>query len=150
MVIDKRTGENKTKKIGDDNLQIYNKHYAHLRRYFYNAISAGHKFDLIEPAVQGVMYCGKLFQYEKIYKEKGCSAERIRKCREKDQRPVIEAFLKWADQQKPKNGDCLIKALTYLQSFQPYMMNYLLDGNCSFSNNLSEQNIKTVVLGRKT
>lgn len=24
MVIDKRTGENKTKKIGDDNLQIYN------------------------------------------------------------------------------------------------------------------------------
>ena len=123
--------------------------YAHLRRYFYNAIPAGHKSDLTEPAVQGVMYCDKLFQYEKIYKEKGYSAERIRKRREKDQRPVIEAFLKWADQQKPKNGDRLIKALTYLESCRPYMMNYLLDGNCSLSNNLSEQNIKTVVLGRK-
>ena len=123
--------------------------YAHLRRYFYNAIPAGHKSDLTEPAVQGVMYCDKLFQYEKIYKEKGYCAERIRKRREKDQRPVIEAFLKWADQQRPKNGDRLIKALTYLQSCRPYMMNYLLDGNCSLSNNLSEQDIKTVVLGRK-
>lgn len=123
--------------------------YAHIRRYFYKAIPAGHQDDLTEPAVQGVMYCDKLFRFERIYKEKGYSAEQIRKHREKDQRPVIEAFLSWADRQKPKNGDRLIKALTYLQSCRPYMMNYLQDGNCSISNNLSEQAVKNVVIGRK-
>lgn len=123
--------------------------YAHIRRYFYNAIPAGHKDDLTEPAVQGVMYCDKLFRFENIYKEKGYSPEQIRKRREKDQKPVIEAFLSWADRQNPKNGDRLIRALTYLNNCRPYMMNYLQDGRCSLSNNLSEQAIKNVVIGRK-
>ncbi|MCQ2502000.1 MAG: IS66 family transposase, partial [Lachnospiraceae bacterium] len=123
--------------------------YAHLRRYFFRAIPAGHADDLTEPAVQGMMYCDKLFRFEKIYKTKGLSAKQIQKRREKDQRPVIEAFLRWADQQNPKNGDRLIRALTYLQNCRPYMMNYLEDGNCSISNNLSEISIKNVVIGRK-
>lgn len=123
--------------------------YVHLRRYFFRAIPSGHAEDLTEPAVQGMMYCDKLFRFERTYKEKGLSAKQIQKRREKDQRPVIEAFLKWADQQHPKNGDRLISALTYLQSCRPYMMNYLEDGNCSISNNLSEISIKNVVIGRK-
>lgn len=123
--------------------------YAHIRRYFVRAIPKGHDSDMSEPAVQGVMYCDKLFRYEAIYAAKGYSAMQIQKRRIKDQEPIIDAFLKWADQQKPKNGDRIIKALNYLNNCRPYMKNYLQDGNCSLSNNISENSIRPVVLGRK-
>lgn len=37
----------------------------------------------------------------------------------------------------------LIKALTYLQSYRTYMMNYFLDGSCSLSNIPTQRNIKS-------
>ncbi|MDO4492104.1 MAG: transposase [Lachnospiraceae bacterium] len=61
----------------------------------------------------------------------------------------LQAFLKWADSQHPKNGDRLIRALTYLQNCRPYIMNYLEDGNCSICNGLSENSIRPLVVGRK-
>jgi hypothetical protein len=67
----------------------------------------------------------------------------------KDEKPVIEAFLSWLDQLHPKTGDSIIKAITYSQNCRPYMMNYLKDGACSLSNNLSENSIRPVVMGRK-
>ncbi len=123
--------------------------YAHLRRYFVRAIPKGHEADLMEPAVQGVMYCDKLFRFEKMYAEKGYSAEQKRKHRLKDEEPIIDAFLQWADRQQPEKGDGLRKALTYLNNCRPYMKNYLKDGNCSFSNNWSENSLRGVVVGRK-
>ena len=44
--------------------------YAHIRRYFMEAIPKGHEKDFNHPAVQGVLYCNKLFEYERTYKEK--------------------------------------------------------------------------------
>lgn len=35
--------------------------YAHIRRYLYEAIPKGKGNDVTEPAVQGVLYCNKLF-----------------------------------------------------------------------------------------
>ena len=35
--------------------------FAHIRRYLIQAIPKGHERDYTEPAVQGVMYCNKLF-----------------------------------------------------------------------------------------
>ena len=49
--------------------------------------------DYSNPAVQGVLYCNKLFEYERTYKEKGLSYRQIEKRRLKDQKPVIEGFL---------------------------------------------------------
>lgn len=123
--------------------------YAHIRRYFLKAIPHGHDKDYACPAVQAVLYCDKLFEYERKYIEKSYTFEQIRDHRLKDEEPVIDKFLEWADKQHPKNGDGIIKALTYLNGCRPYMKNYLNDGRCSLSNNLSEQNIKTVVMGRK-
>lgn len=44
--------------------------YAHIRRYFIEAIPKGHKKDFTNPAVQGMLYCNKLFEYERSYREK--------------------------------------------------------------------------------
>ena len=79
----------------------------------------------------------------------GLTPKQIQKQRIKDQEPVLDAFLKWADEQHPKNGDRLIKALTYLQNCRPYIKNYLSDGNCSICNGWSENSIRPLVVGRK-
>lgn len=42
--------------------------YAHIRRYLIEAIPTGHDKDYSHPAVQGVLYCNKLFEYEYSYK----------------------------------------------------------------------------------
>ena len=123
--------------------------WAHIRRYWLNAIPKGHEQDYEHPAVQGLLYCEKLFSFERQYKEKGLSLKQIYKRRLKDQEPVIDAFLAWIDKQHPKAGDSIIKAINYTNGCRPYLKNYLKDGACSLSNNLSENAIRPVVMGRK-
>lgn len=123
--------------------------WAHIRRYWLRAIPKGHEKDYTQPAVQGFLYCNKLFEYERSYQEKGLSLKQIYNRRLKDEKPVIEAFLSWLDGLHPKTGDSIIRAITYTNNCRPYMMNYLKDGACSLSNNLSENSIRPLVVGRK-
>lgn len=123
--------------------------WAHIRRYWLQAIPKGHEKDYTNPAVQGFLYCNKLFEYERSYREKGLSFKQIYNRRLKDQKPVIEAFLSWLDQLQPKSSDRIIRAINYSNGCRPYMMNYLKDGACSLSNNLSENSIRPLVVGRK-
>jgi transposase/uncharacterized coiled-coil protein SlyX len=111
--------------------------YAHIRRYFYEAIPKGHGNDITNPAVQGVMYCNKLFEYERKYAERGYKPETRRKRRLKDEKPVIEAFIAWADKQNVSGNGKFAKAVTYLRNRRDYLMTYLEDGRCSISNNWS-------------
>lgn len=124
--------------------------YTHIRRYFVKAIAKGHEKDYMDPGVQGVMYCDKLFEYERTYRERGLSFKQIYNRRLKDEKPVIEAFLLRVDRLKPTGAnESLRKAINNVNSCQPYTMHYLEDGNCSLSNNLSENSIRLLVIGRK-
>lgn len=123
--------------------------FAHIRRYFYDAIPKGKTGDMSLPAVQGVMYCDKLFEYERHFKQKGYSPAQIKNGRLKKEKPVIEAFLSWLKQQKPVPKSKFDTAVTYALNRQDEMMTYLEDGRCSLSNNLSEQKMKSYVIGRK-
>ncbi len=123
--------------------------YAHIRRYFLETIPKGKEKEYTEPAVQGFLYCNKLFEYERSYREKGFSYRQIYSRRLKDQKPVIEAFMAWIDKQKAPSGSRLARALTYAGNQRPYMMTYLEDGRCSISNNLSENSIRPVTVGRR-
>ncbi len=123
--------------------------YAHIRRYFLEAIPKDGEKDYTSPAVQGVLYCDKLFAYERTYKEKGLSFKQIKNRRQRDEKPIVEGFLAWAKQVNPGSNAKLKKALTYLKNREDYLMTYLDDGRCSFSNNLSENAIRPVTVGRK-
>lgn len=124
--------------------------YAHIRRYFLDAIPKGCEKDLSNPAVQGAAYCDKLFRYERRYKEQGLSWEERQKRRLKEERPVVEAFIKWLGCQKlSATSNKFNKALTYARNRQDILMTYLEDGRCSLSNNMSENSIRPVVVGRK-
>lgn len=67
----------------------------------------------------------------------------------KDEKPVIEVFLSWLDKLMPQTGDSIIRAVKYANGCRPYMMNYLKEGACSLSNNLSENSIRPLVARRK-
>lgn len=124
--------------------------YARIRRYFLDAIPKGSEKDLSTPAVQGVAYCDKLFRYERRYKEQELSHEERYQRRLKEEKPVVEAFIKWLGQQKPSvTNNKFNKALTYTRNRQDTLMTCLEDGRCSLSNNMSENSIRPVVVGRK-
>ncbi|MDO4650273.1 MAG: IS66 family transposase [Eubacteriales bacterium] len=123
--------------------------YAHIRRYLLEAIPKGKEKDYSDPAVQGVLYCNRLFAYERSYKEKGLSYIQIQKRRLKDEKPVIEGFLAWAKQAQPRSNGKLKKAVQYIKNREAFLMTYLEDGRCSLSNNLSENSIRPVTVGRK-
>ena len=123
--------------------------FAHIRRYLLEAITKKKEKDYSNPAVQGVLYCNKLFDYERSYKEKGLSFKQIHNRRLKDQKPVIEGFLTWLKQVNPGSNGKLKKAITYIKNREEFLMTYLEDGRCSLSNNLSENSIRPVTVGRK-
>ncbi len=123
--------------------------YAHIRRYLMEAIPKGHEKDYSHPAVQGVLYCNKLFEYERSYKAKGLSYAQVYKRRQKDAKPVVEGFMRWLDGQHPEKGSRMDWAVTYIRNRKDTLMTYLEDGRCSLSNNPSENSLRPVTLGRK-
>lgn len=123
--------------------------WAHVRRYLIDAIPKGKQYDMEQPAVQGLAYVDKLFALEKTIHEKSHSFDAIKKSRLKKEGPVLDALWEWLDKQTAIRGSRFDKALTYIRNRKPFLVTYLEDGGCSFSNNTSERSCKAFVTGRK-
>ena len=124
--------------------------WAHIRRYFVDAIPKGKQLDYNQPAVQGVHYCDRLARLESTITSKcGADHEKRKQMRLEKEKPVLEAFWAWVDSQHPTRNTRLDKALTYVKNRRETSMTYLEDGRCSFTNNLSENAIRPFTLGRK-
>ena len=65
------------------------------------------------------------------------------------EKPVLDAFLAWANTRTAAPKSALGKALTYLKEQWPYLVNYLRDGRLEISNNRAERSIKPFVIDRK-
>ena len=79
----------------------------------------------------------------------GTDYEKKKKQRILKEKPILEAFWLWLEKQSSVKNSRFDKAVTYAMNQKPYMETYLEDGRCSFSNNLSEQEMKNFVIGRK-
>ena len=123
--------------------------WAHIRRYLADAIPKGKALDYTLPSVQGMLYINQLFHLEDVIRSKYSSFDAIKKARLEKEKPVVEGFLSWLDQQNPIRGSRMDKAVTYIQNRRSYLSTYLEDGRCSFSNNLSENAIRPFTVGRK-
>ena len=123
--------------------------WSHTRRYFIDAVSKGKEYDYSNPAVQGVQFCSKLFEYERISKEKNHTHEQRKEYRLQKEKPILDAFWSWLDSQRPRKGSRFDKAVNYVQNRKPFLETYLEDGRCSFSNNLRENSIRPFTVGRK-
>jgi hypothetical protein len=123
--------------------------WTHLRRYFRDALPKDtHSPEATIPS-QGVRFCSKLFTIEETLEN--LTSEERKSERLKQEKPVLEAFWSWVDSVKnkvlPKSK--IGEAINYALNNKAEFMNYLEDGNCSISNNLSENSIRPYTLGRK-
>ena len=124
--------------------------WAHIRRYFIDAVPKGKQYDYSQPAVQGVQYCNRLFAIEdSINKKYPDDYEKRKQLRLEKEKPVLEAFWSWLDQQKPVRNTRMDKAVNYVLNRRDTAETYLEDGRCSFTNNLSENAIRPFAVGRK-
>jgi transposase len=130
--------------------------WAHLRRYWYDAIpselqKAVSKGDINKdkpgPAVTGYLYCEKLFEFEKKYKD--LAPDERKEKRLEHELPIINRFFDWAKTLNPLGGSKLETAVTYTLNHEQNFRNYLKDGRISVSNNRAERGAKTYVMGRK-
>lgn len=64
---------------------------------------------------------------------------------------VLEEFYNWLDLLALKTlpQSLLGKAITYAKNQKEYLCSFLKDGHIQLSNNLAEQSVKMVVIGRK-
>ena len=123
--------------------------FAHLRRYFVEAVPKGKELDYSNPAAQGVQYINRLFEHERYSAARKQTPEQRYTYRLEKEKPVLDAFWKWISQQCPKKGTRFEKAVNYAQNHKDEFMTYLEDGRCSFSNNLSENSIRPFTVGRR-
>lgn len=123
--------------------------WTHLRRYFVEAIPKDLKSQEATLPEKGVEFCNKLFKEEKLMKT--LSAEERKIMRLEKEKPILDAFWSWVNLISksclPKSK--LGKAVDYALNNKEGFMNYLLDGNCDISNNLSENSIRPFTIGRK-
>ena len=95
------------------------------------------------------MYCNKLFELERQFKD--LTPDAREKARLEQEKPVLEAFWKWLNEAldlalpKSKVSD----ALKYALARKADLETYLEDGHCSISNNPAENSIRPFTIGRK-
>ena len=120
-------------------------------RYFIDAFPQGKQYNYSQPAVQEVQYCNHLFAIEdSINKKYPGDYEKRRQLRLEKEKPILEAFWSWLDQQKPVRNTRMDKAVNYVLNRRETAETYLEDGRCSFTNNLSENAIRPFAIGRRT
>lgn len=78
--------------------------FAHLRRYFVEAVPKGKELDYGNPAAQGVQYINRLFEQERYSAAQKHTPEQRYAYRLEKEKPILDAFWTWLSQQTPKKG----------------------------------------------
>jgi transposase len=113
--------------------------WAHVRRKFYEVPKGGQ-------ASIGVAYCDEMFKIERDLKDLP-PAQRHKK-RQKKLKPLIQKFYEWIGGLRPMKGK-LGEAITYALNQKDSLMRVLSDGRLQLSNNLAEQKMRNIAIGRK-
>ena len=119
---------------------------AHIRRKFFDARS-NHR-ELAELALRAIQY---LYRVEDICRRYELGPERRRQLRQRYARPAYTALLEWVNEQRLTNlsKGGIGKALNYAYNHLPRLGAYLDDGRIEIDNNLIENKIRPLALGRK-
>lgn len=120
---------------------------AHMRRYWFDALSSKKSINTKVPAEIGYDFCNQLFELEKEYADLEPDIRKERRL--ETEAPIWKAYWAWLETVHATGGTRLAKAVTYAWNQKPYMENYLLDGRCSVSNNIAENIARPYAVGRK-
>jgi len=119
---------------------------AHIRRKFEEALGENKAAaQLVIGKIQ------KLYMIERMCDEANATYEERRQKRELLARPIMDEIKAWIESEGVKySGESLIgKAVTYAYNRWSNMMRYLEDGRIRIDNNLMENAIRPIALGRK-
>ena len=78
--------------------------WAHTRRYFIDAVPKGKQYDYSNPAVQTVQFCSKFFEHKRRSQNKKHTFEQRKVYRLEKEKPILDAFWRWLDEQRPSEG----------------------------------------------
>jgi transposase/uncharacterized coiled-coil protein SlyX len=118
--------------------------WAHARRKYFDAIAENKKL-----AEEGIGYISKLYKIEDETLE--MSPEQRAEIRQKEAYPVIQEFEIWMQNTANKvlKSGRMYKAIQYTYGLLPRLRRYVQDGRYNIDNNLIENAIRPLALGRK-
>lgn len=128
--------------------------WAHARRKFFDVIESlkNLKYEKSENLAHKIMdLIAKLYENERIAKEKNLSREDIKNMRQKESKPVLDEIknLLSANRDKVLPQSKLGIAANYTLSRWTLLVKYISDGLIPIDNNLVENAIRPFVIGRK-
>ena len=118
----------------------------HIRRHFEQALDENR--PMAEHALTEIQH---LYKIEHMCDDAGLSPDERKAKRQELARPIMEAMKLWMETEGVKYSESSLigKAITYAYSRWDNMMRYLEDGRLLLDNNLAENEIRPITLGRK-
>lgn len=120
--------------------------WAHARRYFIKALP-NNKVACEEI----LLLMAQLFEIDRTARELNLSTEETTIMRQQESAPILVKIKKWLDEQSlvalPKSS--FGKAVHYSLNNWTELNNYMLDGDLRLDNNLAEQEMKRIAIGKK-
>ena len=119
---------------------------AHIRRKFFEARS-NHR----QKAEYALAQIQLLYKIEQEARERKMSAEQRLALRQEKAAPIYHQLLEWVEEEQRNNltKGGIGKALGYAKNHLPRLRHYLEDGRVEIDNNLLENKIRPLALGRK-
>lgn len=119
---------------------------AHIRRHFEQAIKENK--EMAEHALKEIQL---LYHIEHDCDERELTAGQRKQERQEKSKPIMQALKLWMETEgiKYSPSSLIGKAITYAYTRWDNMMRYLEDGRIRIDNNLAENAIRPVTLGRK-
>jgi transposase len=118
--------------------------WAHARRYWFKALSSDP-----DRARQALAFIKRLFQIERA--QATSPPEARLKVRQKEAKPIVDAFFDWCLAQAPLVLDetPISKAIGYATNQRKALERFLEDGRLPIHNNFSERALRREAIGRK-
>jgi transposase len=120
--------------------------WAHARRKFEQAL--GNDPPRARFAMDQIQ---RLYELERRMKDDNLSKEDIEKLRKKEAYPILRAFEVWLDENRSAvlPSSLIGKAIKYTYGIYPRLARYVIDGRYRIDNNLAENAVRPLALGRK-
>ena len=120
--------------------------WAHARRKWSDALEEDKR-----TASEALAYINKLYHVENEAKDAGITGDALKEKRQKEAYPVILQFEKWMYETATRTtqNSRVGKAISYTLPLLPRLSRYVNDGRFCIDNNLVENAIRPLALGRK-
>ena len=119
---------------------------AHIRRKFFKAKE--HHPEVANHALEQIR---KIYAFERQYKEQGLDLVQKLKARQEQVQPILEQLISWVEKEQLNNlsKGPIGKALYYAKNELPQLRQCIKDARVEIDNNLIENTIRPLALGRK-